>query len=162
MEAKEVCEDISDVRMIKLLPHGIAEEWPTLKQAIEISLPPLTVPTESESRMTGVLEALLSGTMELHVFFKLIKGRPFSYGFIITAKIFSIESAHSNLLVYILYGHRKLMAAEEFAKCLEMTKKYARSIDCHGIIAYTKMKSVKDTFTDLGFNTEYTIMMSEV
>lgn len=160
MEIKEIFEN-TDLRMIKLLPHGIADNWPEFRPLIEMCLPPLSYPMEVATRMTGILEALVSGKMELHVFFKYVEDAPFSFGFIVTTILSAFESDVKNLLIYAFYGHRKMLTNGDMMRGIDLIKKYARGVGCKSIVAYSNMKPIIELMKSAGANVDYTMISLE-
>lgn len=163
METREVCEDISDIRLIKLLPHGISDNWPELKRCIEISLPKIgSTADQRPERMTMILEELLSGSIELHVVYRLIKNVPFTYGLVLTSVVMSVDGTHTALLIHCFYGHRKMITNGDLAFGLDILAKYAKSKGCVSIVTYASREFYQQFLASIGFNTDFIYAVKEV
>lgn len=56
------------LRMLKFYPDQVARHWEKIGYAIEQALPPIADSRKSESRMNEILESILAGKLEVHVF----------------------------------------------------------------------------------------------
>lgn len=165
MEIKEICEEevISEIRMIKLLPHGISENWPDLKRCIELSLPKVgNIPDQRPERMTMILEELLAGSMEIHVFFRLIKNVPFTYALVLTSIVMSVDGTHTDLLIHCFYGHRKMITNGDLEFGLNLLSQYARGKGCTSIVTYASREFYQQFLASIGFNTDFIYAVREV
>jgi hypothetical protein len=165
MEIKEACEEevISEIRMIKLLPHGISENWPDLKRCIELSLPKVGVTSDQRpERMTMILEELLAGSMEIHVFYRLIRNVPFTYALVLTSIIMSVDGTHTDLLIHCFYGHRKMITNGDLETGLGILAKYAKSKGCVSIVTYASREFYQQFLASIGFNTDFIYAVKEV
>ncbi len=166
MQNLRTCENGYDstlpLRMLKLRVEAIAENWNVLKGPIEMSLPPLSSPTETPDRMTRVLECLLAGTLECHVFFKVIQGEIFIYGLVVLAVVGNIEDSGKHLLIYAAWGHTKFLFENGLMQCLDLVRKYAFGKGCKTIIAYSSNPFVIRCVKEAGGNSDYRLLTLEV
>lgn len=166
MQNLRTCEEGYDsslpLRMLKLNVNAIAENWPVLKDPIEVSLPPLSVPTEAHDRMTRILECLLAGTLECHIFFKVIGGETFIYGLVVLAVVGNIEDSGRHLLIYAAWGHTKYLFENGLMQCLNIVRDYARGQGCKTIVAYSANPFVVRCIKEAGGNSDYRLLTMEV
>lgn len=165
MEIKKSYEDITDMelRIVKLLPHSISEEWPMLRRIIEVSLPRFNeTPDQRPERMTRILEGLLSGSLELHAAFKLIRGMPIIYGFILLSIVLSVDTTHTDLLIHSFYGHRKMIEDGDFKIGFDILERYAKSKGCTNIVTYARREFYQEFLKNIGFNTDFVYAIKEV
>lgn len=163
MEKQEVCEEISELRMIKLLPHGISDNWPELRHGIEASLPKFSeTSVQQPDRMTRILEGLLAGELEIHVLYKLIQGRPFSYGFVMIGIVDSVDGTHKDLLIHTYYGHRKMLSSGDFVHGIDILREYAKFKGCVNVVTYARREFYQNYLASIGFNTDFIYAVLEV
>lgn len=166
MPNPQICDKGYDsevpLRMLRLKAEAIADNWPVLRGPIEVSLPPLTVPTESYNRMTNILGCLLAGTLECHIFFKVIKGETFVYGLTVLAVGRNIEDTGDHMLIYAAWGHTKYLFENGLMQCLGLIRKYAYGRGCKAIITYSANPFVIRCIKEAGGNADYRLLTLEV
>lgn len=164
MEPNKVSEKvdvISELRMIRLLPHDIAEQWPEIRRGIEQSLPPMEIFNDVNTRMTNVLEALLSGMLKLHVFYRLFNNYPEPHGFIVTGESTSSDLVSRGLLIYAMYGY-DVLTGKLFDETIALIRLYAESKDLVSIFAYTDKEELKEKIRNIGGMADYSLLIIRV
>jgi hypothetical protein len=78
-----------------------------------------------------------------------------------TAVILPVDSNNKELLVYSLYGSRQ-MGRKLIYEGLELLKKYAKSVGCSTLTAYTNVEGLKAFFKNIGGNSSYTYLRLEI
>jgi len=149
------------LRMLKFYPDQVARYWDKIGNAIEQALPPIADSRKVESRMNGILESILAGKIEVHVFVVYEDERPIVYGIASTAILNAADSDNKELLIYSVYASRSLSRDIIFG-ALELFKKYAKSQGCIAISAYTNVEGLKNLFTAVGGNSSFTYLRLEV
>lgn len=149
------------LRMLKFYPEQVVKHWEKIGYAIEQALPPIIDSRKSEDRMNRILESILAGKIEVHVFVVYEDERPIVYGIISTAAINAVDSDNKELLIYSLYAGRKLNR-ELIFEGLELIKKYTKSQGCIAISAYTNIESIARLFSTIGGSSSFTYLRLEV
>lgn len=149
------------LRMLKFYPDQVARHWDKISYAIERALPPIADSRRAENRMNGILESILAGKMDVHVFVVYENERPIVYAIMSTAVIEAVDSRNKELLVYSLYASRGLNR-ELIFEGLELVKKYTKSQDCVALCGYTNIENLKMLFTMAGGCSSFTYVRLEV
>lgn len=153
--------DFSDIYMMRLTPDGISRTWHELKMPIELSLPPISNPSENPARMTRILEDLLMGSLQCFIFYVKQDSKTVPFGMCITAIIDAIGGNRS-LLLYAAYGHTSFIKGSGLVSCIKKLSEYASGQGCNSITAYSNIPTVIDAIRDLGGNTDYRLLTLEV
>lgn len=149
------------LRMLKFYPDQVAEHWSYIRPAIESALSPIGIQQEADARMSRVLESILSGRLTVHIFSKLIDERPKIYGVLTTGVMSMIDGSGDGLLIYSVFGSERV-SRNDIMEAFELIKKYAKSIGCSAIIAYTNKDSLRSFIRAMGGQADYTVLRMEV
>lgn len=149
------------IRMLKFYPDQVAKHWSFIRPAIESALPPIGVQQDADARMSKVLESILSGRLVVHIFFKLIDERPTISGVLTTGIMSTIDGSGDELLIYSIFGSDKI-SRHDIMEAFDLIKKYAKSVGCSVIIAYTNKDSLKSFVKFKGGEASYTVLRMEV
>jgi hypothetical protein len=147
--------------MLRFYPDQVARHWDKIGYAIERALPPIIDSRKAEERMNEVLEAILAGRLDIFVYIDYEDEKPIVYATIAVAVLDSIIGSDKELLLYSLFGHRKIgekMAFEGFG----LLMKYAKSIGCTVITAYTNTEILKEYVKGLNGNQSFTYVRFEI
>lgn len=142
------------LRLIKMYPDQVAKEWDKIGPAIEIALPPIS---DGVDRMNRVLESILSGVIQVHMFVDDQKVR----GIVSTSIMNSIDGAEKQLLIYSLYGHKGI-TIDELREGFELLRELARGEECSHVVAYTSLDGLKNYVKRLGGDASQTFLRLEV
>ena len=137
--------------LIKLLPENITKNWDTIKYAIEHSLPPMA--GEGIDKMNRIFEALLAGSLECWAAYRYEESGVKIFGIATTQLLYEPNSDVYNLLIYSTYSFR-LVSEEEWLDSYNTLAEYARSLNCKGLIAYTKEARVLEIVEKIGGTAE--------
>jgi hypothetical protein len=129
----------------RLLPEDVARLWELIRAPLEASLPPTAARTVGT--MTKVLEGLSSG--RLLCWLELKEDERKVSGLVTTAVVADEFSGTKNLLIYTLWSDGTNRSAV-WREDIEILKKYARSIGCAKIIAFTDKNQVESIADKLG------------
>lgn len=140
--------------LLRLEPDQVNRYWSVIERAILEALPPVAV--EDEGLLPNILKNLLSGNMQCWVVTK----KKTIYAMLVTTPQFEIGGT-KNLLVYTLYGFDNL-DMETWKEGFNSLKKYAKSIGCKSIVAYSNVERIIQVCRLLGGETEYTFITLEV
>jgi len=152
-----------NLRFLKLFPDQVARYWNELGPMIEMSLPP-TTSTRAESRMTNVLQALLSGRLEMFQYYDQKSDDDNSVeilGFTIIAMVDNIDFSSKDMLIYSVFAYQHL-TKELIFEAFQLIVRYAKSVGCTAVIAYTMLPNLVKYIKSLGGQTEYTFLRLEV
>jgi hypothetical protein len=151
---------MSQIRMLKLLPHDVASRWEMISPAIEVSLPPTTEP--SIERMSKVLESILSGKLDVFVFFKSVNGVADIYAVVTTTFVDQLDRDSTDMLIYSIYGDRKGFSMSDWVKGLEYLKDYAKSKGAVHITGYTNENGLINFVKGVGGGTTYQLVVINI
>lgn len=149
------------LRMLKFYPDQIARHWGKIGYAIERALPPIVDSRMSNDRMNKILESILAGKIEVHVFVIYEDEHPIVYGIMSTALTNAVDSDNKELLIYSAYASKSL-SRELIFEALELVRKYAKSQGCVAISGYTNIEGVKRLFEIMGGSSSFTYLRLEV
>ena len=149
------------LRMLKFFPDQVARHWGQIGYWIEQALPPILDSRKSSDRMNNILESILVGRMDVHLFLVYEDEKPIIYAAITTAIISPVDGGDKELYVYSLYGSRQI-SKQILYEGLELIKKYAKSVGCSTITAYTNAEGLKALFKSIGGNSSFTYLRLEI
>ena len=145
--------------LTKLLPEQISKLWDIIKYAIENSGP--ITDNEQPGRMNRILSAALSGKMDIWASY--VKGEVNKFeGIVVTDTIYDDATGIKNLLIYSIYGYVDKVDRKSYVVGLSALAKYAKSLKCTNIVAYTQDPGVVALVKHLGGDTSYTILSFNV
>ena len=143
--------------LTKLLPDQIAKLWDIIRYAIEQSLPPIV--GEHPDKMNRLLSSMLSGKVEVWASYTK-EERKFE-GIVVTQLLYDDASNTKNLLIYCLYGYVDVNT-DSWKEGWEALNKYAKSLGCHSIMAYSTNQFIVDIVKKLDGSTSYTFLSFDV
>lgn len=149
------------LRMLKFYPDQVVRHWEKIGYAIENSLPPVVDSRKKEDRMNGILESILTGKLEVHVFVVYKDECPIVYAIATIAFIYPVDSNDKELLLYSVYASRSL-TREIIFEGIELFKKYAKGQNCVAVSAYTNNAAIKKFFASIGGSSSFTYLRLEV
>jgi hypothetical protein len=147
--------------MLKFYPDQVARHWEKIGYAIEQALPPIVDSRKSEDRMNRILESILAGRLDVHVFVVYEDEHPIIYAIMSTAITYAVDSEDKDLLIYSLYASHSL-SREILFEGLELIKKYAKSQGCLAVSGYSNVQGVKKLFSMVGGDSSFTYLRLEV
>ena len=142
--------------LVKLIPEQVSDNWDILAPYFADSLPPIVKYTREG--MANILRAVLFE--DLHVFIYYNEDDEAQY--IVSACIQSdVVVLQRRLVVYTVSAVRD-MNAKLWEDGLDSLKKFARSENCHSIVAYSANEQITKFLGSRGANTKYTLIDIEV
>lgn len=149
------------LQMLRFYPDQVARHWEKIGYAIERALPPIMDSRKAESRMNEVLEAILAGRLDVFLYVEYVDEKPVIYATITVAVLNPIIGDSKELLLYSLFGHRKIGEKIMF-EGFGLLVKYAKSVGCTVITAYTNTEIMKEYTKGLGGNQSFTYIRFEI
>lgn len=149
------------LQMLKFYPDQVARRWDKIGYAIERALPPIMDSRKAEERMNEVLEAILAGKLDVFVYVDYEDEKPIVYATMAIAVLDPIVGNDKELLLYSLYGHRKIGEKVMF-EGFGLLVKYAKSIGCTVVTAYTNTEIMKTYASGLSGNQSFTYIRFEI
>ena len=145
--------------LTKLLPDQISNFWDIIKYAVEQSVPPIV--GEHPNKMNNILSACLNGSLD--VWASYVRGEDSTKfeGIVLTELLHDKSSQTNNLLIYCLYGYEKV-DSQSWIAGLEAILKYADSLNCNQVIAYTDVAYLIEMASRFGGDTRYTFVSFNV
>jgi len=141
--------------LVRLLPEQISFRWNIIKEAIAGASPPYA--GISQEAMNNTLMSLLNGSLQCWI--SVVDGKVDA---ILTTCIEEdIHSKTRNLLIYSLYGMRKI-SGRSWIEGFEALKKYALGERCEAIIAITKEDVVVKVFEKLGGSVKWRYLRASI
>ena len=148
--------------IVRLLPDQIAKQWPTIRHALEGSLPPMA--SGREGRGNRLLESLLTDRLHCWVLFHPRAEEEEGVeveGFLFTTAVEDSNSGAVNLMVYALYGFTPL-TEERWKEGVGLLARWAKSKGYEKIVAYTNNERVVVMAQHLGGRAEFTFISFNV
>jgi len=149
------------LQMLKFYPDQVARHWEQIGSYIEQALPPIVDSRKSEERMNNILESILIGKLDVHLFLVYEDEKPTIYGEITTSVVSLVDSNNKELLIYSLFGSKRV-GKQLIYEGLELIKKYAKSVGCSAITAYTNVDGLKTFFKTIGGDSSFTYLRLEI
>ncbi len=149
------------LQMQRFYPDQVARHWDKIGYAIERALPPIMDSRKAEERMNEVLEAILVGKLDVFIYIDYEDEKPIVYATVAIAILDPIVGSGKELLIYSLYGHRKIGEKIMF-EGFGLLMKYAKSIGCMAITAYTNTEIMKEYAKGLSGTQNFTYIRFEV
>ena len=138
--------------LTKLLPEQVTRYWDILRPAIEESLPP--VAGETPDKMNRILAALIGGSLHCWVSSQIKDERRILEGVMVTRILHDDVSETKSLLIYCLYGY-DIISGNGWKSGFAALAKWAKSIGCSRIVAYSDVPRILDIVEKLGGDTRY-------
>lgn len=139
---------MSEIRLLKLLPEQIAEHWDELSQAVQLSLPPIA-DAESPDRINRILQAFLSGELELHTFSRVNSDNNGLLVLISTSFQRTFDSDHLTMLIYSIFAYQR-GTPEEWKAGWNLLEAYAKTKGVRLITGYTTQPGLRAYFRKMG------------
>lgn len=152
-------EDKEIKMLTKLLPDQIAKFWPTIKFAVEGSLPPAV--GEHSDRMNRILSAALCGKLEVWASYRKNEDGVKLEAILVTQFLYDEASNTKNLLLYCLYGY-SLISNESWADGFEAIYKYAKAEGCSEVVAYSANEDVVKIAKGFGADISFTFISFKI
>ena len=149
------------LQMLKFYPDQVARHWEQIGYYIEQALPPIADSRKSEERMNSILESILVGKLDIHLFLIYEDEKPVIYGEITTAITSPVDRNDKELLIYSLFGSKRV-GKQLIYEGLELIKKYAKSVGCSSISAYSNVEGLKKFFVSIGGDSSFTYLRLEI
>ena len=149
------------LQMLRFYPDQVARHWDKIGYAIERALPPLVDSRKAEERMNEVLEAILAGRLDVFVYIDYEDEKPIVYATISVAVSLSAVGNNKELLLYSLFGHRAIGEKVMF-EGFRLLMKYAKSVGCIAISAYTNVEVMKTYAKGLSGAQDFTYIRFEI
>lgn len=149
------------LRMLKFYPEQVVRHWEKISFAIESALPPIADSRKTDDRMNGILESILAGKLEVHVFAAYEDQAPIVYGITVTAIIQPVDNNRKELLIYSLFASKQL-SKDIIMEGLELFKKYAKGQNCSAISGYTNIEGLKALIAKVGGSSSFSYVRLEV
>jgi len=143
---------------VKLLPEQVANAWELIKTAAEESLPPTS--GAHPDRTNRLLSMCLSGKVTVWFSYSKDEEDKKFEGLVLTNVIYDEPSGTKQLLIYVLWGN--LISKDAWKLGIDGLIKYAKSIGCSEIIAYTQKKFVVKVAESLGADTSWHLLRFDV
>ena len=148
------------LRVVKWYPDQVAGKWEAIGPAIESALPPIA--SGREDRLDKVLESILCGRLVVYAVVESDgESKAQLYGIMTVAIIDLVDGTEKSLLIYSLYGYRKV-TLELVNEFLGLLKKIAVAEQCNSISAYSSVQPLIALCKSRGWNTDFTYIKLEV
>jgi hypothetical protein len=127
---------------------------------IEAALPPIS--RDRENRMNKVLDSILSGRIDVYMGLDYVDGKsPELYGLVATATIDLVDGTDRQLLIYAVYGYRKLEISQVI-EVFDLIKKIAKAEGCNSIVGYTNVTRLIEYVKQMGWEANYTFVKADI
>lgn len=141
--------------LVKLLSDQISEHWGNIEFAIKNSLPPTV--GESTDKMNNILLALLDNRMDCWV--SVDSDTQQMEGVCVSQILEDDASKTKSLLLYCIYSFNSESANDKSWDEAFMTMvKYARSLGCTRITAYSDIDYIIERAKQFGGDTRFTFI----
>jgi len=145
--------------LVKLLPDQVSDNWGEISGAIRQALPSFVA--NSDRSMVNILKSILADDMQCWILYSSDDARESIYA-VLTTKIELDEISGSRcLLIYSFYATKPL-TNHLVISGFETLKKFASSVRCHKIIAYTNIPKMERLWESLGGIAETKLVELEV
>ena len=138
--------------LTKMLPDQISKFWPIIKYAVEESLPPTV--GENPDKMNRILSSMISGKLEVWASYRYEEEIIKFEAILVTQLLFDEASGVKNLLLYCVYGYT-VITDSSWLEGFKAISKYAKSLGCSGIVAYTANENVVELAKKFGADTSF-------
>ena len=147
-----------NLHLLKLFPAQVAKYWNELGPMVEQTLPP----SANGSRMTNVLQAILSGRLEMLQYYDQSEsGEARIIGLAVVGIVDNIDYSSKDMLIYAVYAYGQ-SSKQEVVDGFRLLVDYARGIGCDAVIAYTNLPGLVKYIKRLGGQADYTFLRLEV
>ena len=147
-----------NLHLLKLFPDQVARYWHELGPMVELTLPP----TADGSRMTNVLQAILSGRFEMLQYYDQNEsGEAKIIGLAVVGIVDNIDYSSKDLLIYAVYAYGQ-SSRQEVVDGFRLLVDYAKGVGCDAVVAYTNLPGLVKYIKRLGGQADYTFLRLEV
>jgi len=137
--------------LVRVMSDQICANWEPIRQAIEVSLPPVS--PGAENRMDKILEALISGDMQCWM---SADKEGNAEAVVTTSVVIDGISGTKSLLIFSLYGMD--VNRVSWVEGLKGLARYAKSVGCDKVIAYSNVDSVINFMYKVGADIQYRLI----
>jgi len=136
--------------LVRLLPEQASAIWHIISPMIEAALPPTS--GDSSNRMNDILEAVVKNRMQCWVIEKVEGAKDVRIYAVFTTVISKdVITKNNQLLIYSLYSIRP-MSMDILLEGVVGLRKFARSVGCDRVVAYSSNRRVLDMAEKVGGN----------
>jgi hypothetical protein len=147
--------------LLQLQPEQVSKYWDAIKFALIDGLPPHEERTPET--LNYILEALI--VKDMICWASVIELEEMKYkleGIVITQMLKDASTKTKNLLIYLVYSFEKDSKFASWVDGLDLIKKYARSIECTNIVAYTRNKQLAAFVSRMGGDSSWMFLKMPV
>lgn len=141
--------------LTQLTPEQVSKFWSIIKYAVEQSLPPIV--GEHPDKMNRLLSAILSGRLEVWASYTRSEEAVKFEAILVTQILYDDASNTKNLLLYCVYGYT-VITSSSWLEGFKAVSKYAKSLGCSKIIAYTANENVVELAKKFNADTSFTFI----
>jgi len=146
--------------LVRLLPEQASTIWHIISPMIEAALPPTS--GDSSNRMNDILEAIIKNRMQCWIIKKVEGANDVKIYAVVTTVISKdVITGNSQLLIYSLYSVRP-MPIDILLEGVVGLRKFARSVGCDRVVAYSSNRRVLDMAKKVGGNIDTVFIQMEV
>jgi len=147
--------------LTRLLPEQVSRLWPIIKYAIAQSVPPIS--GEHPDKLNRILSSALCGKID--VWASYIKGEVNKFeGIAVTEVVYDDVTGIKNLMIYSIYSYidEEKVKGSSYVSGLVSFAKYAKSLKCSNVIAYTQKSGIVALAKRLGGDTSFTLISFDI
>lgn len=141
--------------LLRLLPEQVNKYWDLFKIAILETVPP--IPNESPETLNNMLTALLAGSAQAWVSFRMIDKVNVVHGFIVTSMVYDIVTNTRTLYIQTIYVAESDSIEQDWIEGMTALRKFAIKNNCNRVIGHTKNTRMIEFAKKFGGNTDYVL-----
>jgi len=146
--------------LVRLLPEQASAIWHIISPIIKDSLAPTS--TGSDAVMKDILDALIKNRMQCWLVKEVVRvGDIRIYSIITTTISRDLITGEKSLLVYSMHGVRP-MSKELWLELIVGLRKFARSVGCIKVVAYSSNNRVIEMAKNVGADASTIFLQLEV
>ena len=146
--------------LVRLEYNQILENWSDICDSIKASGPPLS--DLDDGQLDEILHRMSTDNMQCWVLCTMEEDLSTTVYAIATTTIWrELAGSNVNLLIYSLYGYRPV-TNELWKDGLDTLRRFARSMGCKEIVAFTSVQRVISIVENLGGSTNTRLVRLEV
>ena len=145
--------------LTRLLPDQVSNFWDVIKYAIEESAPPIAV--VNPNMLNNILMSILSNKTQCWVSYRRENEKLIFEAVALTKILYDDVSDTRNLLIYCIYGYENTVEESWMSGFLAIAK-FAKSQNCHQIIAYSNIPYIVQKAKKYGANTDFTFIALDI
>ncbi len=135
--------------------------WDFFRVAIGSSLPPVAE-VESEARMNNLLNAAVSGVLQIWLISKKDGDKSKPYGVMTTTRSDDAISGTKSFLIYTLYSIDGQLDRELIFESIDAMIEYAKRTGCDNIMAYSAVDSVINLAERFGGTANFRLLIKSL